>query len=456
VIRESSDRRRSSPLNSPSSEEALVRPGTSWPLWGAAGLLPLGVGLWAVIEDAPVWNAVWYVPAWYGYLLLVDAAIFARSGRSFVSHRRRELIAMLFWSLPFWFFFEACNLILKNWYYVFGLRSRWASAGMAALAFATVLPACLFHAELLEVFGVWQEKVCRPLRFARGLRRAVGVGGLVCVAAPLLLPRVAFPLIWFAPIGLEVANERLGAPSLIADLQQGRCGRLLRLLAGGLWAGAIWELVNSWARCKWIYTVPGFEGSKLFEMPAAGFLGFPVLAVGAFAFFSFVRTLPAAKAPWRHVAPVVALAFCAMIEAKLERQTVRSRRPLLTELPALEASAAKRLRDAGVQTPERLSRAARQQGIEALSIRTALPSPILARAAGDADLAIHKGMGAPRAVLLEATGVHSVADLAREEPGALSSRLAVLAIERGQDPPQMAEVRVWVRAARASAGRPAR
>jgi hypothetical protein len=424
------------------------------PLWGAAGLLLFGAGLVAVALDVPAWNAVWYVPAWYGYLLLVDAAIFARRGSSFFSGRRRELLEMLFWSIPFWFFFEACNLVLANWYYVFGLRSPWASAGMAALAYATVLPACLFHAELLEAWGVFRQKTCTPLRIGSGLLRCVGVGGLSCVALPLLFPRAAFALIWFAPTGLEAVNFRRGSPSLLRDLEQGRCGRLLRLLAAGFWAGALWEMVNSVARCKWIYTVPGFEGSKLFEMPIAGFLGFPILTVGAFSFFSFVRSLLAGG--WRRAAALLAVAFSVAAELGVERQTVRSRRPLLTELETLDSAAVLRLRGAGIPTPEWLSRVAAKEGVEVLSRRAGLPAPTLARAVAQADLAIHKGMGVQRAALLEAAGVGSVAELGGQEPEALSKRLAVLGSERGQDPPRPAEVRVWVRAAQASRGRPAR
>ena len=102
------------------------------PVWAVAGLLVLAAGLVALVRDVPVWNVAWYVPAWYGYLLIVDSLIFARRGESFVSGRRRELLEMLFWSLPFWFFFEAVNLVLRNWYYVFGYRSEWAGAAMAA------------------------------------------------------------------------------------------------------------------------------------------------------------------------------------------------------------------------------------------------------------------------------------------------------------------------------------
>ncbi len=97
--------------------------GVRLPLWGAAGLLLLGAGSWALLRDVPRWNAVWYVAAWYGYLLILDAVLFLRRRRSFVSHERGKFLSMLLWSVPFWLFFEACNLVLRNWYYVFGLRN---------------------------------------------------------------------------------------------------------------------------------------------------------------------------------------------------------------------------------------------------------------------------------------------------------------------------------------------
>jgi len=63
--------------------------------------------------------------------------------------------------------------------------------------------------------------------------------------------------------------------SLFGDIAAGRWGRIARLMAAGLFAGALWESFNSVARGKWIYTVPFLEHIKIFEMPPVGFLGFP-------------------------------------------------------------------------------------------------------------------------------------------------------------------------------------
>ena len=417
----------------------------------ALGLVLIAAGFVALLRDVPVWNAVWYAPAWYGYLLVVDAAILGRRGRSFVFGERRRLAAMLLWSIPFWFFFEGCNLVLRNWYYVFALRDLLASAIMSAIAFATVLPACLFHAELLEAFGAWCSASCPAVRIGRQTLRGVEAGGLLALLLPLAFPRGGFPLIWFAPMGLEAANYRAGGDSLLRDLEEGRCGRLWRLLAGGLWAGAIWELFNFRARCKWIYAVPGFEGSKLFEMPLAGFLGFPVLAVSAFSFLSFVQTGATGRA--RRLLAVVAVLGCVAIEVGMQRFTVRSHRPLLGELSGLDGGSVAALKRAGVATPERLVTAVERSGIEVLSARAGVPADALTRATAQARLALHKGMSAPVAGLLERGGIRTVGELAASEPEELSHRLAQLAAATGKQPPTLAEVRVWVRAARASGGR---
>jgi hypothetical protein len=424
-----------------------------FPTWGAAGLALFALGLWALAADLEAWNAIWYLPAWYGYLLMLDAVIYARSGRSFVGGRWRELVTTMFWSLPFWLLFEAFNLRLHNWYYVFGLRTLWGSFLMSILAFATVLPACFFHAEALGAFGAFRGRRWRPLRVTPGVLKFCAAAGAAAAVLPLLWPRWFFWMVWAAPLGiLEVVNYRSGAPSLLRDLEGGWPGRMLRLLAGGLLAGAVWELANYWARTKWIYTVPGFEQWKLLEMPFAGFGGFPPLALSAFAFYSFVWRFGGRS---RLVAVAIAIVFSAAVSAAILDRNVQSVRPLLSELSGLEASDVAKLRASGIPTPERLDRAVRREGLAAVASRTRVSAEALERAAGQASLALHKGMGVPAARLLEAAGIQTVGDLAGVDPGQLTARLSRAAAERGEGPPRPEHVRVWVRAASAD-GRPRR
>ena len=418
------------------------------PAWGLAGVLLFGAGLWALAADIEGWNAVWYIPAWYGYLLVLDALIFRLQGRSFLAGRRAELRRMLFWSVPFWFLFEAFNLRLQNWYYVFGLRTQWLSAIVSVLAFATVLPVCLFHAELVKALGWWRGARCRPLRVTGAVELFCAAIGVLSVAAPLLAPRYAFGMVWGALLWLpEVINRRAGAPSLLADLEAGRCERLIHLLAGGLWAGAVWETFNFWARCKWIYTVPGFEHWKLFEMPLAGFLGFPILALSAFAYFSSFRHLlrSGGRVLARSAAVAAALLFSAMTFHAMFERTVQSRRPLLSDLDGMDSRSVAALRAAGVPTPERLFRTVRREGLAEVAGRTGLAPAVVERAFRHAGLALHKGMGTRAAALLRRAGIATVADLARADPGLLFLRVRAVADEK---PPRLAEVKVWVRAAR--------
>jgi hypothetical protein len=439
--------------------------------WGVLGAAILVCGLFFLVRDVERWNAVWYVPAWYGYLLIVDALIFRLRGRSFVGGRLRELAAMMLWSVPFWFLFEAYNLRLQNWYYVFALRSDAAGLVFGFVSFATVLPACFFHAELLGALGAFRHLRCPPLRVGPGVLGLCAALGVVCLVAPLVWPRQAFWLVWGVTLWVpEVINHRAGAPSLLSDLSAGRCGRLARLAAGGLCAGLVWETFNYWARCKWIYTVPGFEAFKLLEMPLLGFGGFPILALQAFSFYALVSWFLRGGRHWEEAEPRpgrpvargvyaaacgTALALALLTHAAALRRTVASRRPVLAELQGIDRTAVARLRSAGIPTPERLHRAVLRHGMASVAERSGLAPWRIERAFRQATLSIHKGMGAQAALLLESAGVGSVRELSRRDPLELARILQGLALGSGIGAPRNAEVRVWVEAARIS-GEPRR
>ena len=98
----------------------------------------------------------------------------------------------------------------------------------------------------------------------------------------------------------------------------------------------LWESWNYWAAAKWIYTVPWFEETKLFEMPFAGFIGFPPFALEC---YTFARLLVAVGlvGEWDPTAPERARSFpargaiavvvgllCLPMIAGVDRWTVRS------------------------------------------------------------------------------------------------------------------------------------
>ena len=119
--------------------------------------MPLfALGLWTLVADVPGWNAVWYVFAWYAWLLALDAGVFALAGR------------------------------FQNWYYVFTLRNDRLQLLVSVLAFATVLPACLLHAELVAAAGLFERRRWRPLRVGRGTELTVAALGVASLVAPLV------------------------------------------------------------------------------------------------------------------------------------------------------------------------------------------------------------------------------------------------------------------------------
>ena len=239
------------------------------------------------VEPFHTW---YYLFAWYPFLLVVNHLTAMRAGElSIVSGRTTKLAALAAWSVPVWLVFEAFNFRLQDWYYV-GVPDGWlARRAGVILSFATVLPGIFLLEELLLHRGVF--RYTRSKRFALDDKRSRLLFriGIACTAVVLALPTFFFPLLWIVPVLLlEPWLARRGGPSLLADLADGKPGRMFRLLIAGMICGLFWETANSLAGGRWIYTVPGMPTGKLFEMPVLGFLGFPPFALAC---FSMARAL---------------------------------------------------------------------------------------------------------------------------------------------------------------------
>ena len=429
--------------------------------------------------------ATWYYPiAWYGTLLGLDGAVALRSGRFRLLARPAHLASLLFWSAVAWLFFELVNFRLRNWYYVFvpdDPIARWAGI---LLSFATVLPAIFVVEALLDSFGAGGGVRTPAFHAGAALRRRLAAAGVVLLALPLVWPSWFFPLVWVGPLLLlEVfTHGRDPARSLLGDLERGRPGRVLRFLAAGAAVGLLWELFNARARGKWIYTVPGFEDLRLFEMPVAGFLGFPPFALECFALWqALVLTGVAVPGPGerpsaadrpdrddpsaarrpeganpgarsgptagrtrrrRFAAVAAAALFAAGVASGMGRWTISSTTPRLEDLPGVPAAALAR---AGHDAFS-LARS-RPEGLATATGRTLAETR---EWVGTARLATLRGIGTANARALRGVGIASVEDLARAAPDSLAARLA----RAGgvQAPP--VRVRVWIRAARDEVGEP--
>lgn len=276
------------------------------PEYGWLGLAALAGAEWLMFRGfEPV--ATYFTPlAWTAYILVADAAVVALRGRSRLSHHPGQLVRVALLSVPLWLIFEAYNLRLENWSYV-GLPANWLARNFGyAWSFATITPAIFVTADLVMALG-WFEGTRRPVQFTPGARTGMMASGAVFLLLPLVLPKAIaaylFGLVWLGfVLLLDPVNARLGLPSFIGDLEQGRRERLYALLVSGWVCGWLWEFWNYWAAAKWLYIFPIFQEWEIFEMPAPGYLGFLPFALECFAMYVFAswllrRVMPAEGRP---------------------------------------------------------------------------------------------------------------------------------------------------------------
>jgi hypothetical protein len=278
------------------------------PLSAWLGLLVMAAseaGMLAEIE--PFWS--WHTPiAWTGFIFFVDGLIWRIRGESPLLNDRAEMVLVALLSVPLWIIFELYNkYTLHNWHYI-GLPDVLLVRFIGyAWAFATIWPAIFLAAELVGALRDRRAPAFRRLDPRRVPLDAAGWASIAAGAVMLLVP-IVHPSPWLAaPVWLgfifllDPINAHYGAESLRGDVSQGHYGRLVNLLLGGLLCGVVWEFWNYWAHTKWIYTVPVPPHVKLFEMPLAGYLGFPAFAVECFVMYVFVRQC-IWRGAWRPIA----------------------------------------------------------------------------------------------------------------------------------------------------------
>jgi hypothetical protein len=240
---------------------------------------------------------VYFTPlVWTGYILFADSLVFRQKGRSLIMNRPAEFLLMLPLSIGFWMVFEFYNLFIRNWHYT-GLPEEFLARWLGyAWAFATIWPAILLTAEVLEGWRVLARWRILPIPIKPMYLKSSFCFGIACLLSPFIVP--AQMAIYFAGpvwIGfiflLDPLNYWMGGRSLFRDLQKGDPRVLSSLLLSGFICGGLWEFWNYWAGAKWHYTVPILGHLKIFEMPFLGYLGFPPFAVECSVMYIFMKTL---------------------------------------------------------------------------------------------------------------------------------------------------------------------
>lgn len=264
-------------------ESARLVPARRWPRWGW-GALALLVLAWATAWDAfggpEALRRHAFTPLWLGYIGVVNAWTYRRTGSSLLTDRPLLLVGLLALSAPFWWLFEYLNQFAHNWHYV-GLAGRgdWGYFLAATAPFTTVLPAVLSTRDLLATFPAASAGLARawrlpslPSGLGPLLSLGVGMGLLIGLGA---WPDWFFPALWLGPLlviwGIQGAT---GEPSLLDPLRGRDWRPVWRAALAALICGVFWEMWNWGSLTRWEYAVPYVARFHLFEMPLLGYAGY--------------------------------------------------------------------------------------------------------------------------------------------------------------------------------------
>ena len=252
-------------------------PSTTWRrLWNRSSIrLSLGLAL-----TAAGWSIMWGVDTYFNafafWSLWTGASLLGWTlGKTAYPGLRRHLqLAAL--SVPLWWWFELINERVQNWRYVLSFDYGPVQYGLlTSVAFSTVVPAICAVCSMIRRTRPRQQPRGPDRSGNRRLAVCLVATGVVLQVALVLFPAQLFPLVWVAPAlifdGLVAWS---GGRSLVRDLISGRWADLLFIAAGGLICGFFWEFWNYWSMPKWEYEIPYLGFWKIFEMPAAGYLGY--------------------------------------------------------------------------------------------------------------------------------------------------------------------------------------
>jgi len=232
-----------------------------------------------------------FFPQWLGYIFTVDGWVARRKKSSLMMRAPREFILLFILSAPMWWVFEGLNNLVLNWHYI--IPSHYSILQIiveSTIAFSIVIPAVFETTELILTFDFARRlPPARSFHLSPKLLWLLMFAGAFGFAALVLAPRIAFPLTWvWLILILDPLNCLRGRESLIGQAARGDYRLIVALAMGGLICGLFWEMWNYWAFPQWYYTVPFFDGLRIFEMPLLGYLGYIPFAWELYALYQWV------------------------------------------------------------------------------------------------------------------------------------------------------------------------
>lgn len=254
-----------------------------FPYWGWTGVFILAAG-WILAWSRFPWFSQFqthtFTIPWIGYIILVNALTYMRTGRSMITHQGRYLLMLFLFSAIFWWYFEFLNQFVQNWYYVNVENMGPMEYFMyATLPFATVLPAVTGTRDLLLTFPRLSAGMDNFLRFNTGRLRSIAfIGGLAAMAGLAFIgiwPNYLFPMLWLAPLVIIASIVAINrGTTVIKDIANGDWRNVYLLALSALICGFFWEMWNFYSFTKWEYSVPFVDRFNIFEMPLLGYAGY--------------------------------------------------------------------------------------------------------------------------------------------------------------------------------------
>lgn len=246
-----------------------------------------------------------FFPLWFGFILVLDGLNVARTGSSPLTRNWRGFVLLFLLSMPFWWLFEILNLPVQNWVYFFdhpidtNTVNGWIEYHLySSICFSTVLPAVLEIAGILASFSALRPRLA-PHDPGPKVKVSTAIIlmliGVVCLVLPIFFPYYAFGLIWLGvAFLLDPINNLARTKSALGHLLAGDWRFYVLLPLSALCCGFFWEMWNSLALPKWIYTIPLVESWRIphfFEMPIIGYSGYLPFGIELFVMYQFALLL---------------------------------------------------------------------------------------------------------------------------------------------------------------------